>query len=236
MKHIVFRIISFVVCFFVAFFFNTSLTAACVESKDDDEVDSHPIPSSIIRADEIANLRTLRARSHILGANLDYGRFIEQVEGNLVCKAFSLDVVGSIATPVVAGKILYDATVISERFVRLTFGIASERTQKIQTEDTNHDEYYTDKEYLIWDLTPDDRPATFKVESPNFTSVYLVLNDLNNPERVLTNEKGYTVEGDTKDSGRYRFYNLLDRSFHEAVIFDFSPISTTFYTVNDKVR
>ncbi len=232
-----FKFINLTVCFFCCIFSSSPVIIAAqdVVVTEVDDLEPAPAPSSVIRAGEIADIRTLRSQSKILGTSLNHGRFVEQDGGNLVCKDINLDVLGTIATPVIAGKTLYGSKVISERFIRLTFGVACERIQKIQTEDTNHEEWYTDREYLIWDLTPGAGvTATFKVESPEFTSVYLLLNDLNNPERIFAHEIGYTVEGDDKGSARHRFYNLLTRSFLEPVVFGFSPITTTFYTVNDE--
>ena len=151
-----FKFINLTVCFFCCIFSNSPVIIAAqdVVVTEVDDLEPAPAPSSVIWAGEIADIRTLRSQSKILGTSLNHGRFVEQDGGNLVCKDINLDVLGTIATPVIAGKTLHGSKVISERFIRLTFGVACERIQKIQTEDTNHEEWYTDREYLIWDLTP----------------------------------------------------------------------------------
>jgi hypothetical protein len=201
---------------------------------DAGDVEHVGVNRELIRASEISNARTLKSQSQILGRSIGHGLFVEIDGDNLVCKNFELQTLGTVVTPVVAGKKLFASKLISDRFVRLKFGISCELHEEIQTEDTNHDEWFTNVEYLIWDLAPGANAATFKIESADFTSVDVLLNDRNNHEQVLVREVGYTVDGDHKRQNRYRFYNLVTRSFRDLVVFDFNPAFTTFYTRSDE--
>ncbi len=223
-----FKIIKLSAILLSIFLFRTSaITAACVPTAAGSD------DSSMILARDITDSRFFYGLFNIL--DVTHSCFVEQVENVLFCKNFRYVVLGSTDIPVITGKNLCDSIIISERFVRLTFGVRSNDISKIQTVDTNNREHYENLEYLIWDLEPGEMPKTFKIESPEFTKVHLFLNDFNNPRRILAKEMGYKVDGDTKNQDRYRFYNLFDRSFHETVVFDFDPTITHFYTINDEL-
>jgi hypothetical protein len=192
--------------------------------------------SRMIKAEEIKDFSKIHGESPFFDLTMD-GFFLKKQKQTLTFMRINED--GSVTPgvtftlPTMDKKIFFNAEIISQRFVKLEYGEPSAELLYGSIEDSNHNyhHHYTNMESLIWDI---DNSDYFKIDNADFDACLFDVEIVNNPERLLVQEKSYKPEGDHHGQNRYRYYNLFTRQFSNQTVLNFQSKTTQLITSTDE--